>query len=440
MKIAVFATLNTPLFAKSLKYRENQARHGAQKPQYPRKRWQTLVRKVMIMTDLRFESSDGEYLLLEGADGTSYRLLIDDGVRRAIRRDVVTDADAAKISPREIQLEIRAGVTIEDIVAKTGASFEYVEKFAAPVIDELAHITSSALSVRITMAGDRYSETTQVEFGDVIANRLAAAGVVSYNWTVRKSDNGGWQLHCNYGDKIATWAFDPRKLALTPENENAVSLSTQQSLTDGPIPKLRPVVVTDHIEGPTASQPTEVISPPAVNPASETPSISPVLRSVAPVAETPASATPAVSPEPITQAPAAAPSTPTNEAPPLRETAVLLDALRNKRRLEREGAVETPEPATSGFIAPSFDDDTFQDEATQESAYEDELSQEIDAEVTITAPVTVIHDNYTDADTQAIELPVEEDVVEDTKPKKPGRTSMPSWDQIVFSTKPEDEF
>jgi hypothetical protein len=404
-----------------------------------------LLRKVMIMTDLRFESSDGEYLLLEGADGTSYRLLIDDGVRRAIRRDVVTDADAAKVSPREIQLEIRAGLTIEDIVAKTGASFDYVEKFAAPVIDELAHITSSALSVRITMAGDRYSETTQVEFGDVIANRLATAGVVNYTWTVRKSDNGGWQLHCNYGDKIATWAFDPRKLALTPENENAISLSTQQSLTDGPIPKLRPVVVTDHIEGAASSQPTEVISAPAA-PAVEEPAASPFLRSVAPVAQTPVAETPVaetpaapVAPAAPATAPSAAPASPANEAPALSETANLLDALR-KRRLEREGVTERPEPVTSGFIAPSFDDDTFEEEATQESAYEDELSQEIEAESTITAPVTVIHDNYTDADTQAIELPAEEEVVEEAKPKKPGRTSMPSWDQIVFSTKPEDEF
>ena len=397
------------------------------------------------MTDLRFESSDGEFLLLEGADGTSYRLLIDDGVRRAIRRDVVTDADAAKVSPREIQLEIRAGLTIEDIVAKTGASFDYVEKFAAPVIDELAHITSSALSVRITMAGDRYSETTQVEFGDVIANRLATAGVVNYTWTVRKSDNGGWQLHCNYGDKIATWAFDPRKLALTPENENAISLSTQQSLTDGPIPKLRPVVVTDHIEGAASSQPTEVISAPAA-PAVEEPAASPFLRSVAPVAQTPVAETPVaetpaapVAPAAPATAPSAAPASPANEAPALSETANLLDALR-KRRLEREGVTERPEPVTSGFIAPSFDDDTFEEEATQESAYEDELSQEIEAESTITAPVTVIHDNYTDADTQAIELPAEEEVVEEAKPKKPGRTSMPSWDQIVFSTKPEDEF
>jgi hypothetical protein len=160
------------------------------------------------------------------------------------------------------------------------------------------------------------------------------------------------------------------------------------------------------------------------------------LRSVAPVAETPAALAAPVVASAVTPV---APAAPASEAPALSETANLLDALR-KRRLEREGVTERPEPVTSGFIAPSFDDDTFEEEATQESAYEDELSQEIEAESTITAPVTVIHDNYTDADTQAIELPAEEEVVEEAKPKKPGRTSMPSWDQIVFSTKPEDEF
>lgn len=402
------------------------------------------------MTDLRFESSDGEYLLLEGADGTSYRLLIDDGVRRAIRRDVVTEADAAKVSPREIQLEIRAGLTIEDIVSKTGASFEYVEKFAAPVIDELAHITSSALSVRITMAGDRYSETTQVEFGTVIANRLAAVGVVNYNWTVRKSDNGGWQLHCHYGDKTATWAFDPRKLALTPENENAISLSTQQSLTDGPIPKLRPVATTEVIETipsahtNTVGADTQSASAPVTPSAAEQVQTNPWLRAVNPTESAPLTAptetsAPAAAASSST-APAPAASASTNEAPPLRETAVLLDALRQKRRLEREGGLlETPEPVSTGFIAPSFDDGVYEDEATQESAYEDELSQEIEAEVPVTTPITVIHDNYTSEQTEDNFIDEPQQEIEDAKPKKPGRTSMPSWDQIVFSTKPDDD-
>ncbi|MEY4391281.1 MAG: hypothetical protein RLZZ400_1024, partial [Actinomycetota bacterium] len=107
------------------------------------------------MVELRLESSDGEYLVLESPDGNSYRLLIDEGLRKAVRRESVSPDDSNRISPRDIQLEVRAGVSIDELATKTGASLEYLEKFAAPVIDELAHVVKSALSVRITMAGDR---------------------------------------------------------------------------------------------------------------------------------------------------------------------------------------------------------------------------------------------------------------------------------------------
>ena len=50
------------------------------------------------MSELRYLSTDGDYLLLEAADGTQYRLLIDESVRKAARREVVSEGDAAKIA------------------------------------------------------------------------------------------------------------------------------------------------------------------------------------------------------------------------------------------------------------------------------------------------------------------------------------------------------
>lgn len=387
------------------------------------------------MTDLRFETSDGEYLHLEGADGTTYRLLIDDGVRRALRKDVATEQDALKISPRDIQLEVRAGLSIDDIVAKTGATFEYVEKFAAPVLAELAHVVSSAQSVRITMAGDRYSETTQVEFGTVIATRLAGLGIVSSTWSAKKSDNGGWQVHCHYDQQVATWAFDPKKLALSPENENAISLSTQQSLTDGPVPKLRPVVITS---GDIAQ--TQLISPEDL----PTP---PVLRSVSTATQTPSAA----EVEETAIAPAAPEAKTSTDGPAtvvpggaddLSHTANLLDALR-KRRLDRElgttegsaTAVDEQPITTTGFVPP-FGAETRTVEpagalaAQTESGFEEESGFEAETgfEAEIEPEVAAEFDSF-----------VEEPVTEELKPKKPGRTSMPSWDEIVFSTKTDED-
>jgi len=398
------------------------------------------------MADLRLDSSDGEYLLLSGADGETHRLLIDETLRKAVRREVFSAADTEGLSPREIQLEIRAGVSIDELVQKTGANLEYIEKFAAPVLDELAHVVRRALSVRITMAGDRYSETTQAEFGDVIANRLATQGIVNQQWSARKSDNGGWQLNCRFGDSNATWAFDPRKLTLSPENETAVSLSTQQSLTDAPIPRLRPVVVAGGVvESPKpvpASEPeplAELVSLPEPEPElDEEPEQLFELEVVeeietdfpedhiAPVTSITADLGKTVDFEGVVEfgresSPAPA-STPADD---LTNTADLLDALR-RRRIEREREVLStatgmidivPEPhaepaaepatSTSGFV-PTFAEPL----ETSEPDFDG-----IDEPAPETAPV---------------------DVIDAEKPKKPGRQSMPSWDEIVFNTRSDD--
>ena len=401
------------------------------------------------MSELRYLSTDGDYLLLEAADGTQYRLLIDESVRKAARREIVSEGDAAKISPRDIQLEVRSGVTVEDLASKTGASVEYITKFAAPVIDELAHVVSSALSVRITMAGDRYSETTQVEFGEVIANRLAATGVVQYNWSARKTDNGGWQLQCKFGDTLANWAFDPRKLALAPENEVAVQLSTQQSLTDGPLPKLRPVVdqalqnePPQESARPTFANPVVPLSPAPVAPSQVTPPVS-----------TPAQATPPqraaeiqeTSPHSITEdlgrtaefegvvpfgrTSATKESEP---APDLANTADLLDALR-KRRLAREENLTQEEDYAEPSEAPILTSVPTSEDYSESAGSID--AEQADTQVLETAPSAESAGANLDAEPES-ESEVEE---EPRSVPKRGRSSMPSWDEIVFSTKTDDE-
>jgi len=387
------------------------------------------------MADLRLDGSDSEWLYLAGPDGQSFRLLVDENLRKAIRPQSFPSSDASLISPREIQLEVRSGVSMEELAQKTGASLAYIEKFAAPVIDELAHVVKSALSVRITIAGDRYSETTQVEFGEVIANRLAAQRVVQPFWSARKSDNGGWQVHCSFDGSVATWAFDPRKLALSPENELAVSLGTQQSLTDGPIARLRPV--TEPVVVVPAAAP--VVAAPVPAPAVEAPAAAPVAAAPvpAPVIEAPVVAAPVIEDvvaeetvvvdavtqvTPITSSGAftadlgstaefegvvpfgrntceVAPQS--QDASNLANTADLLDALR-KRRLERERDVLETSTSSIQIV---------------------EIEEQVDA--VLEAAVS--------NETAAIEV-----VAEPEKPKPRGRTSMPSWDEIVFNTRSDD--
>lgn len=268
------------------------------------------------MKDIKFLGTDGDFLLLETPEGVRYRLLIDDSVRRASRGESSPQLDAPTLSPREIQEEIRVGRSIQDIIAASGAPEEYIRKFAQPVLDELNHAVLNALAVRLEIAGDRFNEPTVREFGEIIKSRLAASGAGIERWSALKAPDQGFFIYCEFEldgqTKKATWSYDPKRLALSPENDVAINLSSQDRLV-AQAPKLRPV----------ASTPTSITES-----LGETVDL---LRS------TPNSSTPLNS-----QASDADESV-------LSETADLLDALR-KKRSERESVEHLdPHPSTEGL-------------------------------------------------------------------------------------------
>lgn len=195
------------------------------------------------MTELRLNGSDGDYLLLESLTGDKYRLAIDESLRAALKRSTHDQASQVQLTPREIQTEIRSGHSVEELIARSGDPRQYVEKFAAPVLDEISHVIASAVSVRISIAGDRHTDISHIEFGDIISSRLEASGVTSFDWSARRDEQQVWLVSANYemnGDKQrATWSFDVKKMVLAPENENAVKLSTQNALTEQNYAKLR---------------------------------------------------------------------------------------------------------------------------------------------------------------------------------------------------------
>jgi len=327
------------------------------------------------MQDIKFIGTDGDFLLLETAEGVRYRLLLDDAVRRASRGENSTQLDAPNLSPREIQEEIRVGRSIQDIVTASGAPEEYVRKFAQPVLDELNHAVLNALMVRLEIAGDRFNEPTAREFGEIIKSRLAASGAGIERWSALKAPDHGFFIYCEFelnGEtKKATWSYDPKRLALSPENDVAITLSSQDRIA-AQSPKLRPVA--------TAS-------------ASVTESLGETVDLVRSI--------PTHAPPLNTQA-----SEP--EQPALSETADLLDALRKKRN-ERESVEQLdPHPSTEGLRIV---------ELVPEQIYEEqEPEQDFNEPEPTPAPVAT----------------------DDSVSAKRGRASIPSWDQIVFGTKTED--
>lgn len=348
------------------------------------------------MQELRFKRVDGDFIVLEDGDGETFLVAIDDSLRRSVKQEVQLKASNAKITPREIQVAVRAGSGIAELAEATGAPYEYIEKFASPVLDELAHVVQTALSVRITVAGDRYSENLQIEFGDLIQSRILANGFNQAIWSSSKAEFGDWHLTCDLGDQKAEWVFDLRKLVLSPENEIAVHLSSQQVLADSPIPKLK-------VMQPAAQSTSAAQSVPAAFASQQpvAPQLQPNLSATADLGDTLEfdGVIPFGRSKPIA---VAEPTMGEN----LANTADLLDALR-KRRQEREAL-----------------------EAKNRIAEVDEV-----------APVSVAANAEPEPQllSEAEATQVLDEAVEEVKPStKKGRSAVPSWNDIVFGTRTDD--
>jgi Protein of unknown function (DUF3071) len=343
------------------------------------------------MQDIRLVDNDGEYLNLETQGGEKFRLVLDDSLRSAIKRDSQVSLDSVSISPREIQDEVRAGSSAEDVASRHSVPLDYVEKFALTVVDEIGHIIASAQAVRISVEADRYSEATQVEFGEVLESRLRTNDASNVFWSASKREGAPWMVSVSYdspqGSKSAVWSFDQRKLILSPENEAAVKLSAGDFSAVTSSPKLRQLEPSVD-----ATKVIELTRVEADEPTREAPDYSQPVAAVSSIEELTRSSLQAVE-DAVVEEPRA-----------LSPTADLLEALRKKRAsanasspVEPEGVSET-EPHS-----PSAD-------AVEDSA------QSTDSAATVeeVAPASV------------------------NPPAKKGRPSMPSWDEIVFGTKTDD--
>lgn len=381
------------------------------------------------MDDIRLFETDGDFLVLEAKDGQKYRLLIDESIRTSIKREPMQKLDAVSITPREIQEEIRNGASITELMDKSGATFEFIEKFAAPVIAELDYVVSSALSVRLTIAGDRYSDSTQVEFGEIIANRLVSSGATAVAWSAKKIETSLWHVTAKYllggGPGVATWSFDPRRLTLSPENETAQTLSSQETLGNDLIPKLRPV------ESAPVEEPNATVVIQTVRPAQPVQPIQPI-QSSRPDDVIPFTARADADPLSEFSTPAAFKKNPDQlqskkpdvASEPLSATADLLEALRRKRtaRGDSDDTHLEPHPDTSNIRVIDFEPAV--PEVIETQSFDSDQSQVTEAEASQDVSPSP------DQDTQA-DLPA--------KPaSKKGRASMPSWDEIVFGTKADD--
>jgi len=118
---------------------------------------------------------------------------------------------------------LRAGALIEDLAREAGWTYEKVERFAGPILQERAFILTTANSVVIKNAGSRDAQT----FLEVVTSKLAANGVAadSLEWNTHRRDDGQWVIRLSYpnrdGNGDAVWFFNMSKRLIVSEDEGA---------------------------------------------------------------------------------------------------------------------------------------------------------------------------------------------------------------------------
>ena len=289
-------------------------------------------------------------------------------------------------SPRDIQTQIRAGLSTSEVAALLGVSESDVARFEGPVLAEREHIVGQALAVPV-LIGSEVEPDAQPTFGVAVRAKLADLGAVDERWVSWK-DESGWTVKLEFTaedvEHDARWAFDPRRSSLSPLNADATQLSRAGALPEGLIPRLRAVD-------------SERVSPYKDDSRFDSGAFGPRLLP-APEEQQDASR-PAPEHSSAAVQEAASRRAP-EESHSSAETADLLEALR-RRRGQRESA-------------PLFDDDETED--SHPIALFDAVEEEPEEPARTPPPEST----------------------ESSSGRRKRRNAMPSWDEIVFGARTDE--
>ncbi|AZS40447.1 MULTISPECIES: septation protein SepH [Microbacterium] len=348
------------------------------------------------MENVTIVGTEAGVLVLATESGERFALPIDDMLQREIRRATrQSEPTAQKLaaSPRDIQAQIRAGLTAPEVAELLGISVDDVARFEGPVLAEREHVIGQALAVPV-LIGSEVEPDAQPTFGVAVRAKLAEIEATSERWASWKEDSG-WTIKLEFTandvDHDARWSFDPRRSALSPLNADATQLSRQGSLPEGLIPRLRAVDAERTSPYKDESRFDSGAFGPRLVPAPEADVEDPSL---------PARSDAAAQDAAIKRAPAAQTTSP--------ETADLLEALR-RRRGQRE-------------TAPLLDDVEDTDRSDQSPIALFEALEQPDEEPEPPQPAP----QNSNSDTG------------DSTGRRRRRNAMPSWDEIVFGARTDE--
>lgn len=180
---------------------------------------------------------DGEHVVLEGPDGQRFRVLIDEPLRAAVRRDrphleKARVEAAGTISPREIQARVRAGETAEEIAESAGVPVEMVRRYDGPVLAERQWVAEQAQATRIG------HEPSAPLLGELVTDRLATRQVRETTWDAFREGPGPWTVEVRFEvggvGRSARWSYEAADRRVRALDDEARWLS-ETELPDSPV-------------------------------------------------------------------------------------------------------------------------------------------------------------------------------------------------------------
>jgi hypothetical protein len=220
------------------------------------------------MADLRLVGvhEDGEHLLLSGTGGEIYLLPLDEALRlataRSPRRPSQTGSTGTRLSPREIQSQIRGGASASDVAEHSGLPLEQVRRYEGPVLAEREHVAQLARRVDVGAADtDGYRSVfgdQAVTLDEMVNHRLGAFGIdtSTLRWDAWRVHDGSWSVTADFAPGTewaassigepppARWTFHTGRKSLFNANRWAQQLSELEPV-DGPVPERRLSAVAD---------------------------------------------------------------------------------------------------------------------------------------------------------------------------------------------------
>ncbi|MDY6052064.1 MAG: septation protein SepH [Rothia sp. (in: high G+C Gram-positive bacteria)] len=220
------------------------------------------------MRELRLAGihDDGENLVLESSDGATYLLPIDQNLRQSIARarrisPLRGGSAGGAFGPRDIQTRFRQGATVEEIAAESGWEPERVRRYEWPIVAERANIIQTARTAVISAAPGQGEAAQSLDQHIESVSERYDFTQAPMDWSTWQQESGQWTVsvdidlgadaQANLPRSVmfpARWNFNPANQSIYASNEAAYFLMGRDHSHDAPIPGLSKQSVTSQGE------------------------------------------------------------------------------------------------------------------------------------------------------------------------------------------------